>query len=53
MELPHLSIPAGLPHRVLKEDEYLGYRIPRSSTIIANIWLEWLLNVHFYGADYP
>ncbi|OAX32518.1 cytochrome P450 [Rhizopogon vinicolor AM-OR11-026] len=28
----------GLPHRVLREDEYLGYRIPRGSTVIANIW---------------
>ncbi|KIJ10316.1 hypothetical protein PAXINDRAFT_172185 [Paxillus involutus ATCC 200175] len=28
----------GLPHRVLCEDVYLGYRIPRGSTTIANIW---------------
>ncbi|KIJ60578.1 hypothetical protein HYDPIDRAFT_117119 [Hydnomerulius pinastri MD-312] len=28
----------GLPHRVLSEDVYHGYRIPRGSTVVANIW---------------
>ncbi|KIK79440.1 hypothetical protein PAXRUDRAFT_280461 [Paxillus rubicundulus Ve08.2h10] len=28
----------GLPHSVLCEDVYLGYRIPKRSTVIANIW---------------
>ncbi|KAH7883383.1 cytochrome P450 [Phlebopus sp. FC_14] len=34
-----------LPHRVLCEDVYLGYRIPRGSTVIANIWQGLLLNL--------
>ncbi|KAK0455666.1 cytochrome P450 [Desarmillaria tabescens] len=28
----------GLPHRVIEEDTYDGYRIPKDSTVIANIW---------------
>ncbi|KAG7446121.1 cytochrome P450 [Guyanagaster necrorhizus] len=28
----------GLPHRVIQEDTYNGYRIPQSSTVMANIW---------------
>ncbi|KAF8338413.1 cytochrome P450 [Amanita rubescens] len=28
----------GLPHRVMEEDAYMGYRIPQGATVIANIW---------------
>ncbi|PBL01644.1 cytochrome P450 [Armillaria gallica] len=28
----------GLPHRVTEEDNYGGYRIPKDSTVMANIW---------------
>lgn len=28
----------GLPHRVTQDDVYEGYRIPRGSTVFANIW---------------
>ncbi|KAK0191703.1 cytochrome P450 [Armillaria mellea] len=28
----------GLPHRVTEEDNYGGYRIPKNSTVMANIW---------------
>lgn len=34
--------PTGLPHRVVKEDVYLGYRIPAGASIIANIWYEYI-----------
>ncbi|KAF9261282.1 cytochrome P450 [Marasmius fiardii PR-910] len=27
-----------LPHRVIREDEYKGYRIPKDATVIANVW---------------
>ncbi|TFK41710.1 cytochrome P450 [Crucibulum laeve] len=27
-----------LPHRVIVDDEYAGYRIPKDATIIANVW---------------
>ena len=27
-------VPMGVPHRVMEEDEYNGYRIPKGSTII-------------------
>ncbi|KAK7037684.1 hypothetical protein VNI00_010910 [Paramarasmius palmivorus] len=30
--------PLGVPHRVTKEDEYMGYRIPGGATVYANIW---------------
>jgi len=30
--------PLGLPHRLVSDDEYRGYRIPAGSTVIANIW---------------
>lgn len=29
---------AGLPHRLTKDDEYNGCRIPRGAVVIANIW---------------
>ncbi|KAK0191577.1 cytochrome P450 [Armillaria mellea] len=28
----------GLPHRVIQEDTYNRYKIPKNSTVIANIW---------------
>ncbi|KAG7097964.1 hypothetical protein E1B28_005275 [Marasmius oreades] len=27
-----------LPHRVIRDDEYKGYRIPKDATVIANVW---------------
>ncbi|RAK71135.1 cytochrome P450 [Aspergillus fijiensis CBS 313.89] len=30
--------PIGVPHAVIQEDEYLGYRIPKGATVIANQW---------------
>ncbi|KAJ6597635.1 cytochrome P450, partial [Mycena vulgaris] len=30
--------PLGVPHRVLVDDEYRGYRIPAGSVVIGNIW---------------
>ncbi|KAK7692396.1 hypothetical protein QCA50_004021 [Cerrena zonata] len=31
-------IPLGVPHRAMREDEYMGFRIPEGATILANIW---------------
>ncbi|RDX44595.1 CyP450 monooxygenase [Lentinus brumalis] len=31
-------VPLGIPHRSLEEDEYRGYRIPKGSIVISNIW---------------
>ncbi|KAH9944416.1 CyP450 monooxygenase [Epithele typhae] len=28
----------GLPHRVMEEDEYKGYRIPKGSMVLGNVW---------------
>ena len=28
----------GLPHRVMEDDEYNGYRIPKGSIVLGNIW---------------
>ena len=30
--------PLGVPHRVIQDDEYRGYHIPKGSIIIPNIW---------------
>jgi cytochrome P450 len=30
--------PMAVPHCVTEDDEYDGYRIPKGSTIIANVW---------------
>ncbi|PWY89944.1 putative cytochrome P450 [Aspergillus heteromorphus CBS 117.55] len=30
--------PIGVPHAVIQDDEYLGFRIPKDATIIANQW---------------
>ncbi|KAF5352416.1 hypothetical protein D9756_006291 [Leucocoprinus leucothites] len=27
-----------LPHRVIEEDEYNGYRIPKNATVMGNVW---------------
>jgi cytochrome P450 len=32
-------VPLGLPHRVIQDDVYEGYRIPKGATVIANIWV--------------
>ncbi|KAG8408388.1 hypothetical protein J3459_017860 [Metarhizium acridum] len=31
-------IPGGIPHAVTEDDEYMGYRIPKGSMIIPNLW---------------
>ncbi|KAK7678448.1 hypothetical protein QCA50_018508 [Cerrena zonata] len=31
--------PLSLPHALIREDEYRGYRIPKGSIISANVWL--------------
>ena len=31
-------VPLGIPHRALEEDEYRGFRIPKGSIVISNIW---------------
>ena len=31
-------VPLGVPHRALEEDEYCGFRIPKGSIVISNIW---------------
>ncbi|THH13596.1 hypothetical protein EW146_g6645 [Bondarzewia mesenterica] len=30
--------PLALPHRVIQDDEYSGYLIPKDATVIANVW---------------
>ena len=31
-------VPLGLPHRATEDGEYRGYRIPKGSMVIANLW---------------
>jgi cytochrome P450 len=28
----------GVPHAVIKDDEYMGYRIPKGATVVCNVW---------------
>jgi len=42
--------PLGLVHRLIKEDEYNGYRIPKDTIIFANIW-HMGRDVATYGLD--
>lgn len=30
--------PGGIPHATLKEDEYMGYRIPKNATVLGIFW---------------
>ncbi|KAI6045800.1 cytochrome P450 [Pisolithus marmoratus] len=34
----NIITPLGFPHMVIEEDEYLGYRIPKGSTVVGNTW---------------
>jgi len=42
--------PMGLPHRLIKEDEYDGYRIPKNTIVMGNIW-HMNRDTATYGAD--
>ncbi len=28
----------GIPHSVIQDDEYMGYKIPKGASVICNIW---------------
>ncbi|KAK0634896.1 cytochrome P450 [Bombardia bombarda] len=28
----------GVPHALTRDDEYLGYRIPKDAAVICNVW---------------
>lgn len=32
------TVVLGVPHSVMKDDEYQGYHIPKDATIINNVW---------------
>ncbi|KAI0763605.1 CyP450 monooxygenase [Trametes elegans] len=34
----HSLIPMGLPHRLLEDDEFLGYFLPAGTVVMANVW---------------
>ncbi|KZS89233.1 cytochrome P450 [Sistotremastrum niveocremeum HHB9708] len=42
------SVPTGLPHRLVEDDEYKGYRIPANTVVYANIW-----DMTHNDAEYP
>jgi cytochrome P450 len=39
--------PMGLAHYVTEDDEYNGYRIPKGSTVLPNVWYETHDNIFF------
>lgn len=43
--------PVGLAHRIVQEDDYKGYRIPKGCTIISNIWFEFSSGVQYLMND--
>ena len=34
----HNVIPLGIPHRLLEDDEFHGYFVPKGTSIVPNIW---------------
>lgn len=32
------AVPLGVPHAVIKDDEYMNYLIPKGAGIICNVW---------------
>ena len=32
------TVVLGVPHALIKEDNYQGYRIPEGATVINNVW---------------
>lgn len=32
------TTPLGVPHSVIRDDEYMGYKIPKDAEIIMNVW---------------
>lgn len=34
----HAIAPLGIPHRLIQDDEYRGYLIPKGALVIPNIW---------------
>ncbi|KAG8881761.1 hypothetical protein FRB97_009170 [Tulasnella sp. 331] len=34
----HPTLPTGLPHRLMRDDKYKGYRIPAGTMVIFNTW---------------
>ncbi|KAI0634877.1 CyP450 monooxygenase [Trametes polyzona] len=34
----HAIVPLGIPHRLVEDDEYRGYHIPKGTLVISNIW---------------
>lgn len=40
----HSVAPTGVPHRVLEDDIFNGYFIPKGSLVMANVW---------YASDFP
>lgn len=38
MQYKQTSTPLGVPHQLVKEDNYRGYVVPGGTTILANAW---------------
>ncbi|KAI8949870.1 cytochrome P450 [Xylaria longipes] len=42
------AVPLALPHCVIKDDEYMGYKIPKGATVTLNTW-----GIHMDPVRYP
>ena len=40
------NVPLGIPHRLMQEDTYEGYKIPAGSIVMANIWYIYMHSPH-------
>lgn len=45
--------PIGIPHLSTEEDVYLGYRIPKESIVIPNIWYDVFLDFSIFSLIRP
>lgn len=43
----HPVTPLAIPHSLMTEDEYRGYRLPKDSVVFGNAWSAVVINLNF------
>jgi len=46
------TVPLGLPHRVMEDDVYENYLIPKGATIFINTWCVVTISSHMQQLDH-
>lgn len=39
------TVVLGVPHRVMRDDEYMGYKIPKGASVINNVWYVYMVHI--------